>query len=100
MTYSGTPRRERRGELLQGGLPVEAGAHRGGGEHHVVEEQVHDLGRGLDAATHVDRTDDGLDGVGEDRGLLATAGRLLAAAELDVLAELDPCEPPRPARGR
>ena len=37
----------------------------------------------------VDRADDRLDGVGEDRGLVATAGGLLAAAELDVLAELD-----------
>ena len=30
-----------------------------------------------------------LDGVGQDRGLVATAGGLLAAAELDVLAEPD-----------
>ena len=37
----------------------------------------------------VDRADHRLDGVGEDRGLVAAAGRLLAAAELDVLAEAD-----------
>src|SRR6476469_18093 len=35
------------------------------------------------------RTEDGLDGVGEDRGLVAAPGRLLAAAELDVLADAD-----------
>jgi hypothetical protein len=33
--------------------------------------------------------DQGLDGVGEDRGLVAPAGALLAATELDVLAEPD-----------
>ena len=43
----------------------------------------------LDAAAEVDGADHGLDGVGEDRGLVAAAGGLLAAAELDVLAEPD-----------
>ena len=47
------------------------------------------LAGGLEAAAEVDGTDHGLDGVGEDRGLVAAAGRLLAAAELDVLAEPD-----------
>ena len=37
----------------------------------------------------VDRADHGLDGVGQDRRLVATAGGLLAATELDVLAEAD-----------
>ena len=40
-------------------------------------------------AAEVHGADDGLDGVGEDRGLVAAAGGLLAAAELDVLAEAD-----------
>ena len=43
----------------------------------------------LEAAGEVDRAEHRLDGVGEDRGLVAAAGRLLAAAELDVLAEAD-----------
>ena len=75
------------GELLEGGLPVEAGTHGRGGLHHRVEEPVDHLGGLVDATAEVDRTDHRLDGVGEDRGLVATAGRLLAAAQLDVLAE-------------
>ena len=88
------------GELLQGGLPVEAGAHRRGRLHQRVEEPVDDLGGLVDAAAEVDRPDHRLDGVGEDRGLVATAGGLLAAAELDVLAEPDRRGRRRPARGR
>ena len=45
--------------------------------------------RPVEAAAEVDGADHGLDGVGEDRGLVAAAGGLLAAAELDVLAEAD-----------
>ena len=100
MTYSGTPRPEGGGQLLEGGLPVEAGAHRGGRLHQRVEEAVHHLGGGLDAAGQVDRPDHRLDGVGQDRGLVATAGGLLAAAELDVLAEAEAAGHARPGRGR
>ena len=89
MTYSGTPEVVLGGELLERGLPVQAGAERGGGLDQRVEEPVHDLGGHLDAAAEVDGADHGLDGVGEDRRLVAAAGGLLAAAELDVLAEPD-----------
>ena len=61
----------------------------GGGLEHRVEEQVHDAGGLVEAAAEVDRPDQRLDGVGEDRGLLAATGRLLALAEPDVLAEPD-----------
>ena len=76
-------------QLLQGGLPVEAGAHGRGGLHHRVEEPVDHVGRDLEAAAEVDGTEHRFDGVGEDRGLVAPAGRLLAPAELDVVAQTD-----------
>src|SRR3954454_2814233 len=69
-------------ELLQGGLPVEAGAERGRRVDQWVAEEVEHVGRALEPTRQVDRADHGLDGVGEDRGLLAAAGRVLAAAEL------------------
>jgi hypothetical protein len=40
-------------ELLQGGLPVQAGAHRGRGGDERVEEPVDDLGGGLEAAAEL-----------------------------------------------
>ena len=45
MTYSGTPRPCSAESSWRRGLPVEAGAERGGGLDQRVEEQVHDLGR-------------------------------------------------------
>src|SRR6478672_279504 len=77
------------GELLEAGLPVQAGAESGGVLHQRVEEQVHDLAGGLEPAAEVDRADERLDRVGQDRGLVAPAGGLLAPAELDVPAEVD-----------
>src|SRR6478672_2822748 len=74
-------------QLLQRGLPVQARPHRRGGDDERVEEPVHDVRGDGEPAAEVDRTEDGLDGVGEDRGLVAAPGRLLAAAELDVLAD-------------
>ena len=71
-------------ELLEAGLPVESRAHGRGGLQHRVEEQVDDAGGLVEAGAEVDGADQGLDGVGEDRGLLAATGRLLALAELDV----------------
>jgi hypothetical protein len=78
-----------RGELLERRLPVQPRAERGGGVDERVEEAVDERRGGLDAAGEVDGADDGLDGVGDDRGLLATAGGLLATTELDVVAEPD-----------
>src|SRR6478735_11184853 len=78
-----------RAELLQARLPVQPRAHGGGRLHHRVEEQVHGAGGVLEAAGEVDRPDQRLDRVGEDRGLLAAPGRLLPLAEVDVDAEPD-----------
>ena len=57
--------------------------------HERVEQEVHDVGGDGDAAAEVDRADDRLDGVGQDRGLVATAGGVLATTQLDVGAEAD-----------
>ena len=76
-------------ELLQARLPVQPGAHRGGRLQHGVEEQVHQGGCALEAAGEVDGPDQRLDGVGEDRGLLSSAGGLLALAQEDVRPEVD-----------
>src|SRR5215207_2413181 len=76
-----------RRELLQAGLPVQAGAQRRGLLDQRVEQPVHQC-RGLgQPAADVHRAEHRLEGVGEDRGLVAAAGRLLAAAEPDVVAE-------------
>ena len=45
--------------------------------------------RRLEAGVQVARPDDRLDRVGDDRGLVPSAARLLAPAQLQVLAELD-----------
>ena len=47
------------------------------------------LGGTLDAELHVDGADQGLDGVGQDRRLVASARGLLAAAQTDVLADAE-----------
>ena len=87
-------------QLLEGGLPVQAGAELGGRGHQRVEQQVHDRRRGVEPAAEVDRADHRLHRVGQDRGLRAAAGGLLAAAEHDVVAQADAPGRPRPARGR
>ncbi len=63
------------------------GTELGGDGDHRVEDAVDDLGGPLDAELHVDGAEHRLDGVGQDRGLVATAGRLLASAEAHVVAE-------------
>ena len=60
---------------------------------------VDDHRGGLEATAEVDRADDGLDRVGEDRGLVPPpSGRLLATAQLDVVTEADPGPTPASAR--
>src|SRR4051794_17863980 len=75
------------GELLQAGLPVQAGAAGRGLDQQRVEQPVHDLCGGVQPAAEVDRAEQRLEGVGEDRVLLPAAGRLLAAAEQQVRAD-------------
>src|SRR6478609_9501658 len=77
------------GDLLQAGLPVQAGPQGGRLGQQRVDEVVHELAGGLDARRLVDRADDRLDGVGEDRVLVPPTGRLLAAAEEDVVAQAE-----------
>src|SRR4051794_17098801 len=80
-------------ELLEAGLPVQAGAEGGSRLEQRVEQQVDqrpgvvEPARG--AAGEVGRPDQRLDRVGEDRGLVVTARRLLALAQADVRAETD-----------
>ena len=90
MAYSGTPRPCSAASSCRRGLPVQAGAHRGRRLDQRVEETVHHVRGGGDAATaEVDGPDHGLDGVGEDRGLVATTGADLAPTQLDVLPQTD-----------
>ncbi len=77
------------GDLLQRGLPVEAGAELGGLGDHRVEDAVDDLGGAFDAELYVDRTEQRLDGVGQDRCLVATAGGFFAATEAYVVADAE-----------
>ena len=80
---------ERRGQLLQGGLPVEGRPHPRRGRHERVEPVVDQRRRGVRAAGQVDRADHGLGRVREDRGLVATPGALLAASEQQVGPEVE-----------
>ena len=62
---------------------AEEGVYRGC----VMEALDAAMGRGLDAAVLVRRTDDGFQRVGQDARLVAATGGLLAAAEVHVGAE-------------
>ena len=77
------------GELLEGGLPVQAGADAEAASISGSNSRCTTCAELSKPPDEVDRADHRLDGVGEDRGLLAAAGGLLAAAELDVVAEPD-----------
>ena len=75
------------GELLQAGLPVEAGAVvRNIGEH-LVEQIMDDPRSNRQPMFDEDRTQQGLDGVGKNAGFVATAGDLLATAEAQVRSQ-------------
>ena len=74
-------------ELLQAGLPVQGGAAGGGLDEQRVEQPVDDPGRRVEPAAEVDRADQRLERVGEDRVLLPPAGGLLTAAEQQVRAD-------------
>src|SRR3954452_9823457 len=71
-------------QLLQAGLPVQAGTPGGRLGQQRVEQPVHDGGGGVQAETEVDGADERLQRVGEDRLLLLTAGRPLSAAQQQV----------------
>src|SRR5680860_501588 len=77
------------GEFLETCLPVQAGAETSRSLHQRVKEQVHHVARCIEAAADVDRSDESLNRVGKDRGLVATACGHFPATEFDVLAETD-----------
>jgi len=57
----------------------------GGRDDVLVDESA----RGGKATIEIKRCDDGFDGVGEDRGLLAATALLFSAAEQEMGAEVD-----------
>src|SRR3954452_17613768 len=61
------------GELLQAGLPVQSRTAGGGLDQQRVEQPVHDRAGRVQPAAEVERADQGLEGVGEDRVLLPPA---------------------------
>ena len=77
------------GDLLQGGLPVEAGAEFGGRGHDRVENTVDDLGGSFDTELDIHRTEYGFDRVREDGRLFASSGGFLAATEQKMLAKAE-----------
>ncbi len=78
-----------RGELLEAGLPVQAGTEVRGLLDQRVEEPVHQLGRRVEALVEIDRADHRFEGVGEDGRLVPAARALFAPAEPDEGAEFE-----------
>src|SRR6478736_8532794 len=85
----GPPQRRAGRHLLQARLPVESGPERGGLLDERVEVVVHEAGGEVDVGRQEHRADERLEGVGQDRGLVAAARGLLALAEHDVLPEVE-----------
>lgn len=72
-----------RGELLETGLPVQAGTEVGGLLDQRVEQAVHQFGGRVEALVEVDRADHRFKGVGEDGCLVPSARAFFTAAEPD-----------------
>src|SRR3954451_9345025 len=81
------------GELLQAGLPVQAGAARGRLHQQRVEQPVHDLRGDVQPTAEVDRAEQRLERVGQDGVLLTAPGRLLTAAEQQPRADAAVTQP-------
>src|SRR5262245_8125431 len=88
--------------LLQRGLPIVSEARLGsliaGGRDERAEARDDEVLRWIDAAVEIDRRDERLEAVGEDRVLAAPAGLLLAAPEQHVPSEIDVTGEPRERR--
>ena len=78
-----------RGELLETGLPVQAGAEVGGLLDQRVEQPVHQFGGRVEALVEIDRADHRFQGVGEDGRLVPAARALFAPAEPDEGAQVE-----------
>ena len=89
---------EGRGELLQRGLPVQAGAEGRRRRDELGEQPVNDAAGRLEAVLQVDRPEDGLHRVGQDRRLVATAGQFLAPSHPDAASRPRSPGRRRPAR--
>src|SRR6201999_3001917 len=74
-------------QLLQAGLRIHGGAETGRVFEQRPDEPQDERRRDLGSAGEIDRSDDRLDGVGQDGGLVVAAGQFLAATETDELAE-------------
>src|SRR5512132_1123422 len=83
----GHPAQAGGGQLLERGLVVEGGPQAGRLHHPVLEQPAHQRGRPRQALVEVDGPEDGLEGVGQDRGLVPTAGELLAPAQAHGVAD-------------
>src|SRR5215211_601759 len=85
----GHPAQAGGGQLLERGLVVESRPPPGGLHHPVLEQPAHQRGRPRQALVQVDGPEHGLEGVGQDRGLVAAARQLLAPAQTDGLADAE-----------
>src|SRR5215218_6034442 len=75
------------GQLLERGLVVEGGAAAGGLHHPVLEQPAHQGGGPREALVEVDGAEQGLEGVGQDGGLVPAARQLLAPAQAHGVAD-------------
>ena len=85
--YSGTPRRCAAVSSCRLVFQSRPAPSSGARAQQVVEQPVHQLARDLQPVLEVHRADQGLGGVGQDAGLVAAAGQLLAAAQVQVCAQ-------------
>jgi hypothetical protein len=76
-----------RGELLETGLPVQAGTEVRGLLDERVEQAVHQFGGRVEALIEIDRADHRFKGVGEDGRLVPATRALFTPAEPDEGAE-------------
>src|SRR5215218_4559853 len=85
----GHPAQAGGGQLLERGLVVESRPPPGGLHHPVLEQPAHQRGRPRQALVQVDGPEHGLEGVGQDRGLVAAARQLLTPAQAHGLADAE-----------
>ena len=88
-SYSGTPRSALAVSSWRLVFQSRPAPSCGAGLDDRVEQRVHGASGGLDAVRDVDRADQRLEGVGQDRRLVPTAGGLLAPTEPDEDADVD-----------
>src|SRR5829696_5122880 len=85
----GHPAQAGGGQLLERGLVVEGGPAAGRLHHPVLEQPAHQGGGPGQALVQVDGPEHGLEGVGQDGGLVPAARQLLAPAQADGVADAE-----------